>query len=208
MKLSKVLFSVAMTVMMLFSVAVSASPKKLVLGFAQIGAESGWRTAETGSIKAAAKAQGITLKFSDAKQKQENQIKAIESTLTELNAQKTKLEEDLKNAWNSAEAIKKIQEQINAINASINSLISDKNTLNSQKVSTETQITSKTNDINYTFNNLDPLSKSLADWNNSLTTKQVLLNNNLTCSGNAEVVMSQSSGVRFKIESLTQPPTA
>ena len=77
MKLSKVLFSVAMTVMMLFSVAVSASPKKLVLGFAQIGAESGWRTAETGSIKAAAKAQGITLKFSDAQQKQEkNEYKA------------------------------------------------------------------------------------------------------------------------------------
>lgn len=83
MKLSKVLFSVAMTVMMLFSVAVSASPKKLVLGFAQIGAESGWRTAETGSIKAAAKAQGITLKFSDAQQKQENQIKALRSFIAQ-----------------------------------------------------------------------------------------------------------------------------
>ena len=53
--------------------------KKIVLGFAQIGAESEWRTANTESIKAAAAASGIDLKFSDAQQKQENQIKAIRS---------------------------------------------------------------------------------------------------------------------------------
>jgi len=51
--------------------------KKLVLGFAQVGAESGWRTANTESIKSAAAAAGIELKFDDAQQKQENQIKAI-----------------------------------------------------------------------------------------------------------------------------------
>ena len=51
--------------------------QKIVLGFSQIGAESGWRTAETESIKSAAKDAGIDLKFSDAQQKQENQIKAI-----------------------------------------------------------------------------------------------------------------------------------
>jgi galactofuranose transport system substrate-binding protein len=51
--------------------------KKLVLGFAQVGAESGWRTANTQSIKDAAAAAGIDLKFDDAQQKQENQIKAI-----------------------------------------------------------------------------------------------------------------------------------
>ncbi|MET7646062.1 ABC transporter substrate-binding protein [Streptomyces sp. NPDC005426] len=50
---------------------------KIVLGFAQVGAESGWRTANTKSVREAAKAAGITLKFSDAQQKQENQIKAI-----------------------------------------------------------------------------------------------------------------------------------
>ncbi|MCX5402395.1 ABC transporter substrate-binding protein [Streptomyces sp. NBC_00102] len=50
---------------------------KLVLGFAQVGAESGWRTANTKSVQEAAKKAGITLKFSDAQQKQENQIKAI-----------------------------------------------------------------------------------------------------------------------------------
>ncbi|MDX2561817.1 ABC transporter substrate-binding protein [Streptomyces sp. TX20-6-3] len=54
-----------------------SSDGKLVLGFAQVGAESGWRTANTKSVREAAEKAGITLKFSDAQQKQENQIKAI-----------------------------------------------------------------------------------------------------------------------------------
>jgi ABC-type sugar transport system substrate-binding protein len=53
--------------------------EKLTMGFAQVGAESGWRTANTKSIQEAAKTAGIELKFSDAQQKQENQIKAIRS---------------------------------------------------------------------------------------------------------------------------------
>jgi galactofuranose transport system substrate-binding protein len=53
--------------------------KTITMGFAQVGAESGWRTANTKSIQASAKAAGINLKFSDAQQKQENQIKAIRS---------------------------------------------------------------------------------------------------------------------------------
>lgn len=57
--------------------------KDLVVGFAQIGAESGWRTAETDSIKAEAEKLGITLQFSDAQQKQENQIKAIRSFIAQ-----------------------------------------------------------------------------------------------------------------------------
>ncbi|MBV6703214.1 ABC transporter substrate-binding protein [Kitasatospora aureofaciens] len=52
---------------------------KLVVGFSQVGAESGWRTANTKSIQESAKKAGIELKFSDAQQKQENQIKAIRS---------------------------------------------------------------------------------------------------------------------------------
>jgi galactofuranose transport system substrate-binding protein len=52
---------------------------KLSLGFAQVGAESGWRTANTKSIQDAAAAADVDLKFSDAQQKQENQIKAIRS---------------------------------------------------------------------------------------------------------------------------------
>ena len=60
-----------------------AADKKITLGFAQIGAESEWRTANTVSIKEAAKAAGINLKFSDAQQKQENQIKAIRSFIAQ-----------------------------------------------------------------------------------------------------------------------------
>ena len=59
--------------------AKSGGGQKIVLGFSQVGAESGWRTANTTSVQDAAKKAGITLKFSDAQQKQENQIKAIRS---------------------------------------------------------------------------------------------------------------------------------
>ncbi|GAB2754039.1 ABC transporter substrate-binding protein [Terrabacter sp. AAH1] len=52
---------------------------KIVMGFAQVGAESGWRTANTKNVQESAKTAGIELKFSDAQQKQENQIKAIRS---------------------------------------------------------------------------------------------------------------------------------
>ena len=57
----------------------AAGGDAIVMGFSQVGAESGWRTANTKSVQEAAKAAGIELKFSDAQQKQENQIKAIRS---------------------------------------------------------------------------------------------------------------------------------
>lgn len=60
-----------------------AADKPLVLGFSQVGAESEWRTANTNSIKDAAKQAGITLKFADAQQKQENQVKAIRSFIAQ-----------------------------------------------------------------------------------------------------------------------------
>ncbi|MCX5516600.1 ABC transporter substrate-binding protein [Kaistia algarum] len=47
------------------------------VGFSQIGSESGWRAAETSVTKQQAEKLGINLKFADAQQKQENQIKAI-----------------------------------------------------------------------------------------------------------------------------------
>jgi ABC-type sugar transport system substrate-binding protein len=56
-----------------------AAGQSVTLGFAQVGAESGWRTANTKSIQDSARKAGIKLKFSDAQQKQENQIKAIRS---------------------------------------------------------------------------------------------------------------------------------
>ncbi|MEO7335215.1 MAG: ABC transporter substrate-binding protein [Caldimonas sp.] len=55
----------------------------IVLGFSQVGAESEWRTANTESIKSSAKDAGIDLKFSDAQQKQENQIKAIRAFIAQ-----------------------------------------------------------------------------------------------------------------------------
>ncbi|MBO9600379.1 MAG: ABC transporter substrate-binding protein [Cohnella sp.] len=61
------------------SEAAAPADKPITMGFAQVGAESGWRTANTDSIQSAAKEAGVDLKFSDAQQKQENQIKAIRS---------------------------------------------------------------------------------------------------------------------------------
>lgn len=55
----------------------------LVVGYAQIGAESEWRTANTASIKEEGERLGVDLKFSDAQQKQENQIAAIRSYIAE-----------------------------------------------------------------------------------------------------------------------------
>jgi galactofuranose transport system substrate-binding protein len=55
----------------------------LTVGFSQIGAESAWRTANTKSIKEEAEKRGINLVFSDAQQKQENQIKALRSFIAQ-----------------------------------------------------------------------------------------------------------------------------
>ena len=52
----------------------------LVVGYAQVGAESDWRTANTESFKSTfVEGNGYQLIFDDAQQKQENQIKAIRS---------------------------------------------------------------------------------------------------------------------------------
>ena len=60
-----------------------AANKPLTIGFSQVGAESEWRTANTASIKAAAKQAGVNLKFADAQQRQENQVKAIRSFIAQ-----------------------------------------------------------------------------------------------------------------------------
>lgn len=59
------------------------SANALTIGFAQVGSESGWRTNFSESVKAEAEKRGITLKFSDAQQKQENQIKAVRSFIAQ-----------------------------------------------------------------------------------------------------------------------------
>jgi ABC-type sugar transport system substrate-binding protein len=61
----------------------SDKDERIVLGFSQIGAESEWRTANTESIKSAAITSNIDLRFADAQQKQENQIKALRSFIAQ-----------------------------------------------------------------------------------------------------------------------------
>jgi galactofuranose transport system substrate-binding protein len=66
--------------MMVVSVAAFAAPKTWVVGFSQIGSESEWRTADTISVQNAfLEDPSFTLIYSDAQQKQENQIKALRS---------------------------------------------------------------------------------------------------------------------------------
>ena len=57
--------------------------KDLIVGYSQLGAESEWRSANTVSVKEAAQDLGVELRFSDAQQKQENQIKAIRSLIAQ-----------------------------------------------------------------------------------------------------------------------------
>ena len=62
---------------------VRRSAADLDVGFSQIGSESGWRAAETTLTKQQAEKRGIDLKFADAQQKQENQIKALRSFIAQ-----------------------------------------------------------------------------------------------------------------------------
>lgn len=58
--------------------AAPAAKGNIVVGFSQVGAESDWRTANTESMKGTfTEANGYTLIFDDAQQKQENQLKAV-----------------------------------------------------------------------------------------------------------------------------------
>jgi galactofuranose transport system substrate-binding protein len=57
----------------------SGDGKTIILGFSQLGSESGWRIGNTQSVIKAAERAGIQLMLKNAEQKQENQIKAIRS---------------------------------------------------------------------------------------------------------------------------------
>jgi len=61
----------------------AAFAKTLTVGFAQTGAESAWRTANTNSLKSEAEKRGINLKFSDGQGRQENQIRAVRSFIAQ-----------------------------------------------------------------------------------------------------------------------------
>ena len=78
-KWGKILALVAVA-MLAFSVAAFAAPKTWVVGFSQIGSESEWRTADTISVQNAfLEDPTFTLIYSDAQNRQENQIKALRS---------------------------------------------------------------------------------------------------------------------------------
>lgn len=83
MKQRAVWLSLIVLLLLICATGILGAPKKIVVGFSQIGAESAWRTANTESIISEAKKRGIELKFSDAQQKQENQIKAIRSFIAQ-----------------------------------------------------------------------------------------------------------------------------
>lgn len=70
---------VLMVMLIAVSIAAFAAPK-IVVGFSQIGSESEWRNANTISMQNTFNEDpDVTLIYSDAQQKQENQIKAIRS---------------------------------------------------------------------------------------------------------------------------------
>lgn len=80
MKLSSLFRRAASCAFAIFAVAfLNAADKPLKVGFAQTGAESAWRTANSNSMKNEAAKRGIDFKFADGQGKQENQIRAIRS---------------------------------------------------------------------------------------------------------------------------------
>ncbi len=86
----KKLLTLFVAMMMVFAVsckkqeaAADGGAKKIRVGFSQIGAESDWRKASTVSIQEEAAKRGIELLFSDAQQKQENQLKAVRSFIAQ-----------------------------------------------------------------------------------------------------------------------------
>lgn len=78
-KIAAILMVAAVVCGMGFAKSKKSNAKKLItVGYAQVGAESDWRTANTESFKSTfTEANGYKLIFDDAQQKQENQIKAI-----------------------------------------------------------------------------------------------------------------------------------
>jgi len=57
--------------------------KGAVIGFAQVGSESGWRSANTDSIKSTAEKYGVDLQFTSAEGDQAKQISSIKTFITQ-----------------------------------------------------------------------------------------------------------------------------
>ena len=83
MKTLRALLILPLAALLFASCSREKEDQRIVLGFSQIGAESEWRTANTESIKSAAVTMNIDLRFADAQQKQENQIKALRTFIAQ-----------------------------------------------------------------------------------------------------------------------------
>ena len=77
----KKLLGIALALVLVLGMAANASA--LTVAFSQIGQESDWRTANTDNVCAAIEAQGWELVYADAQQKQENQVQALRSFITQ-----------------------------------------------------------------------------------------------------------------------------
>jgi len=78
-KMTRVFFLV-LAMLLILTIGAYSATKKVVVGFSQIGAESEWRNADTVSVQNAFNDDmDMQLIYSDAQQKQENQIKALRS---------------------------------------------------------------------------------------------------------------------------------
>jgi len=60
----------------------ASAPSSIVVGFSQLGSESGWRIGNTASMEQAAKDWGFGLMLDNANQRQEKQIAAIRSFIS------------------------------------------------------------------------------------------------------------------------------
>lgn len=79
-KWGRILALVVVAAVAISTAAFAQQPKNWVVGFSQIGSESEWRTADTISVQNSfLDDPTFTLIYSDAQQRQENQIKALRS---------------------------------------------------------------------------------------------------------------------------------
>ncbi|MDL2206843.1 ABC transporter substrate-binding protein [Eubacteriales bacterium OttesenSCG-928-N13] len=77
----KKLLTIVLALMLVLGMTVNASA--LTVAFSQIGQESDWRTANTDDVCGAVEAEGWTLVYDDAQQKQENQVKALRNFISQ-----------------------------------------------------------------------------------------------------------------------------
>ena len=82
-KLSLLLLALVAVLSLTSGVLISYAQDQMTVGFVQTGSESGWRTDFTNAMMAEAKAENINLLFADGQQKQENQIAAVRSFVTQ-----------------------------------------------------------------------------------------------------------------------------